>query len=113
VGRGAGRNQAGLDLVPLLPALGSPIHIADLNFTDDCGVTREGIYYFARREDRPLAPVALRFRTHAGDLDRVLQNYSKPPGRGVSISADRRYAITMRVVPPISDLMLLETSRAR
>jgi len=113
--KGAGRNRAELDFVPLLPSDSGhrpePVHIATLNFADDCWVAPEGLYYMARREDRPLAPVSLRLRTHSGDADRILQNYSKPPGRGLSVSADRRFAITMRVVPPISDLLLLETAR--
>ena len=113
VGKSTGRNQASLDFIPLSPAPGSPVHIADMNFSDDCWVSREGLYYFARLGDRPLAPVSLRFRTHSGDVDRLLQNYSKPPGRGISISGDRRFAITMRIVPPISDLLLLDTSCAR
>ena len=32
-------------------------------------------------------------------------------GRGLSVSADGRHALTTRVVPPISDLLLLETSK--
>lgn len=112
VGRTAKRNQAVLVYVPLLPSPGqTPVHIADVNFTEDGWVTREGLFYLARREDRPLAPVALRFRSHSGDIDRLLQNYSKLPGRGISIATDGRHAVTMRVVPPISDLILLETAR--
>jgi hypothetical protein len=64
----------------------------------------------ARRADRPLAPVALYFRTHAGVVT-LLQEYTRPPGRGLSVSADGRYAVTTLVVPPISDLLLLETSK--
>ena len=61
----------------------------------------------------PLPPVALHFRPHSRGADRILQNYLKPPGRGISVSADRRFAVTMRIVPPISDLLLLEASPAR
>ncbi len=113
VGRTAKRNKAVLDYVPLLPSPDqTPVHIADVNFTEDGWVTREGLFYLARREDRPLAPVALRFRSHSGDIDRLLQNYSKLPGRGISIAAGGRHAVTMRVVPPISDLILLEAAPA-
>lgn len=112
LGRAVGRNKAVLEFVPLLPAPGEPVHIADVNFSDDSWITREGIYYLARREDRPLAPVALRFRTHSGEVDRLLQTYSKLPGRGLSVSADGRHAVTMRVVPPISDLFLLDSAPA-
>jgi hypothetical protein len=49
-------------------------------------------------------------RTHDGVVT-LLQEYTRPPGRGLSVSADGRYALTPRVVPPLSDLLLLETSR--
>ena len=52
--------------------------------------------------------MALSFRTHDGVVT-VLQEYTRPAGRGLSVSADGRYAITTRAVPPISDLLLLET----
>jgi Tol biopolymer transport system component len=108
--RSTGRNRSELEFIPLLPKPGPPVRIATLNFADDCWVAPDGIYYMARREDRPLAPVSLRFRPHSGAAERILQNFSKPPGRSISVSADRRFAVTMRVVPPISDLLLLETS---
>jgi hypothetical protein len=77
---------------------------------EDAWVTHDGIYYLERRGDAPLAPVSLKFRSHAGVV-KLVQEYSRPPGRGISVSADGRYAVTARVVPPISDLMLLETSK--
>lgn len=111
IGRAISRNKAVIEFLSLPPRPDHPpVHIADVNFSDDCWVTNEGVFYLARREDRPLAPVALRFRTHSGSVDRLLQNYSKLPGRGLSISADGRYALTMRVVPPISDLLLLDSA---
>jgi hypothetical protein len=60
---------------------------------------RDGTYYLERRGDAPLAPVALTFRTHGGAV-RLLQEYSKPPGRELSVSADGRFAVTTRVVRP-------------
>jgi len=49
-------------------------------------------------------------RTHDGVVT-LLQECTRPPGRGLSVSADGRYALTPRVVPPLSDLLLIETSR--
>jgi Tol biopolymer transport system component len=86
------------------------VHLAAMNFLEDAWVTRDGIYYLERRADKPLAPVALKFRTHDGAV-RLLQEYSQPPGRGLSVSADGRFAVTTRVVPPISDLVLLEAAK--
>jgi len=108
VTRPSARGQVELEFAPL--GSDKVVHLATLNFANDAWVTPQGLYYLARRVDRPLAPVTLHFRTHAGD-DKVLQEYSKYPGRGLSISPDGLYAITTRVVPPISDLLLLETSR--
>ncbi|MBI4902568.1 MAG: PD40 domain-containing protein [Acidobacteria bacterium] len=108
VTRPSARGQVELEFAPL-PS-GQVVHLATLNFANDAWVTPDGVYYLARRVDRPLAPVTLHFRTHAGS-DKELQEYSRYPGRGLSISPDGRYAITTRVVPPISDLLLLETSR--
>jgi len=102
------RNDSELDYVPL-PS-GEPVHVATVNFAEDVWVTREGTYYLDRRANRPLAPVALFFRSHSGAV-RLLHEYTKPPGRGLSISADGKFAITTRIIPPISDLMLLKTSR--
>lgn len=102
------RNQRELDYFRL-PA-GPPVHLATVNFPEDAWVTQEGVYYLLRREDRPIAPVTLYFRTHAGGV-RLLQEYSSPPGRGLSVSPDGRLALTTRVVPPISDLILLERAR--
>ena len=79
-----------------------------MNFSDDAWVTARGVYYLARRGDRPLAPAALYFRMHAGEVT-LLHEYTRPPGRGLSVSADGRYAITTRAVSPLSDLLLLET----
>jgi len=106
--RRVNRNQGQLDYVPF-PA-GPAVHLAALNFLEDAWVTRDGVYYLERRGDTHLAPVALKFRTHAGAV-KLLQEYSKPPGRGLSVSADGRFAATTRVLPPISDLMLLETTK--
>jgi Tol biopolymer transport system component len=108
VTRPTARGQVELEFAPL-PS-GNVVHLATLNFANDAWVTTEGVYYLARRADRPLAPVTLHIRSHAG-TDRVLREYSKYPGRGLSISPDGHYAITTRVVPPISDLLLLETPR--
>jgi len=102
------QNLSDLYYVPL--PKGPPVHLAALSFTEDAWVTAAGVYYMARRADRPLAPVALYFRTHAGVVT-LLQEYTRPPGRGLSVSADGRYAVTTLVVPPISDLLLLETSK--
>jgi Tol biopolymer transport system component len=108
VTRTEARNQNDLYYVPL--PKGPAVHLASMNFSEDAWVTPKGVYYMARRADRPLAPVALYFRTHDGVVT-LLQEYTRPPGRGLSVSADGRYAITTRVVPPISDLLLLETTR--
>jgi hypothetical protein len=102
------RNQSILSYVPL--PKGTPVNLAAMNFAEDAWVTPKGVYYLARRADRPSAPFALSFRTHDGVVT-LLQEYTRPPGRGLSVSADGRYALTTRVVPPISDLLLLETSR--
>lgn len=102
------RNQSILYYVPL--PKGTPVNLAAMNFAEDAWVTPKGVYYLARRADRPSAPFALSFRTHDGVVT-LLQEYTRPPGRGLSVSADGRYALTTRVVPPISDLLLLETSR--
>jgi Tol biopolymer transport system component len=102
------RNRAELDYVPF-PA-GKAVHLAAMNFLEDAWVTHDGVYYLERRDNTPLAPVALKFRTHDGAV-RLLQEYTKPPGRGLSVSADGRFAVTTRVVPPISDLVLLETAK--
>ena len=106
--RTSGRLGAELDFVPL-PA-GTPVHLASLNFAEDAWVTREGVYYLARRADGPLAPVALTFRSHTGVV-RVVQEYTRTPGRGLSVSADGRFALSTRVTPPNSDLFLLDSSR--
>jgi hypothetical protein len=81
-----------------------------MNFLEDAWVTRDGVYYLERRDNTPLAPVALKFRTHEGAV-KLLQEYTKPPGRGLSVSAEGRFAVTTRVVPPISDLALLEPTK--
>lgn len=102
------RNRSNLYFAPLP---GAPaVHLAEMNFSEDAWVTPDGVYYMARLADRPLAPVALSFRTHAG-IVRLLQEYTRPPGRGLSVSPDGRFAVTTRVVPPISDLLLLEPAR--
>jgi hypothetical protein len=77
-----------------------------MNF-NDAWVTPQGIYYLASRASRPLAPVALQFRTHGGDVT-LLQDYTRAPDRGLSVSADGHVDVTTLVVPPISDLLLLE-----
>ena len=107
VGRRARRNQTELEYLQL--STGRAMHLATLNFLEDAWVTRDGVYYLDRRGEEPLAPVTLYFRTHAGAA-RLVQQYSKPPGRGLSVSADGRFAITTRVVPPDSDLFLLDTA---
>jgi Tol biopolymer transport system component len=106
--RRVNRNQTQLDYIPF-PA-GPAVHLAAMNFLEDAWVTRDGVYYLERQADMPLAPVDLKFRTHAGAV-RLLQEYSKPPGRGLSVSADGHFAVTTRVVPPVSNLMLLETAK--
>lgn len=105
------RNQNHLFYVPLTkgPPL-PPLDLAVMTFPEDAWVTPKGIYYMARRPDRPAAPVALYFRTHDG-VATLLQEYTRPAGRGLSVSADGRHALTTRVAPPLSDLLLLETSR--
>jgi len=102
------RNRTELEYVPM-PA-GPAVHLASMNFQDDAWMTREGLYFLDRRADRPLAPVALSFRTHSGAV-KILQDYSRPPGRGLSISPDGRFALTTRFIPAIDDLLLLETAR--
>lgn len=102
------RNQSHLYYAPL--PKGEPVHLAAMNVPEDAWVTPKGVYFMARRADHPSAPLALYFRTHDGGVT-LLQEYTRSPGRGLSVSADGRYAITTRVVPPISDLLLLETSR--
>lgn len=99
------RARAELDYVPL-PA-GPPVHLASMNFQDDAWMTAKGLYYLERRADQRLAPVALTFRTHGGAVT-VVQEYTKPPGRGLSVSPDGRFAMTTRFVPAIADLLLLE-----
>jgi Tol biopolymer transport system component len=106
--RRAQRNRTELEYAPM-PA-GTAVHLASMNFQDDAWMTRDGIYFLDRRGDRPLAPVALSFRTHAGAV-KVLQSYSRPPGRGLSISPDGRFALTTRFIPAIDDLLLLENAR--
>ena len=108
VTKSGGRGISNLYYVPL-PG-GEPTHLAPMNFNDDAWVTRDGVYYLASRASRPLAPVALYFRTHGGDVT-LLQEYTRAPGRGLSVSADGRFAVTTDVVPPISDLLLLEPAR--
>jgi Tol biopolymer transport system component len=98
-------NQSDLYYVPL--PNGPPVQIASMNFPEDAWVTPKGVYYMARRADRQ-APMALHFRTHDGVVT-LLQEYTRPAGRGLSVSADGRFALTTRVAPPISDLLLLET----
>jgi Tol biopolymer transport system component len=102
------RLRAELDYVPL--PTGTPVHLATMNFQDDAWMTPKGLYYLDRRADQPLAPVALTFRTHGGAVT-VLQEYTKPPGRGLSVSPDGRFALTTRFVPAIADLLLLEAPR--
>jgi hypothetical protein len=106
--RRVNRHLTQLDYVPFPD--GPAVHLAAMNFSTDAWVTRDGIYYLERLADKPLAPVALKFRTHVGAV-KVLEEYSKPPGIGLSVSADGRFGVTTRVVPPISDLMLLETAK--
>jgi hypothetical protein len=78
-----------------------------MNFAEDAWVTRQGVYYLQQRSGKPVAPVSLFFRTHSG-LVTLLQEYTQPPGRGLSVAADEKAAVTTRVVPPISDLLLLQ-----
>ena len=103
--RRVNRHLTQLDYVPFPD--GPAVHVAAMKVATDAWVTRDGIYYLERTADQPLAPVALTFRTHDGAV-KVLEEYSKPPGSGLSVSADGRFAVTTRVVAPISDLMLLE-----
>jgi Tol biopolymer transport system component len=102
------RLRAELDYIPL-PG-GPPVHLATMNFQDDAWMTTKGLYYLNRRADRPLAPVALVFRPHGG-TPTVLEEYSAPPGRGLSVSPDGRFALTTRFVPAIADLLLLESAK--
>lgn len=101
------RLEAELEYVRL-PS-GTPVSLASMNFQDDAAMTPRGLYYLARRANEPLAPVALSLRTHEGVVT-VIQEYARPPGRGLSVSADGRFAVTIRFVPPISDLLLLEAA---
>jgi len=100
------RNQTTLYYVPL--PNGAPVSLATLNFPEDAWVTPKGVYYMARRSGRP--GLTLDFRSHDGIVT-MLQEFTRPAGRGLSVSADGRFALTTRVVPPISDLLLLETSK--
>lgn len=102
------RLRAELDYVPL--PTGTPVHLATMNFQDDAWMTPKGLYYLDRRANQPLAPVALTFRTHGGAVT-VLQEYTKPPGRGLSVTPDGRFAMTTRFVPAIADLLLLEATK--
>ena len=102
------RLEAELEYVPL--ASGPAVHLASMSFQDDAWMTPRGLYYFARRGNTPLAPVALSFRSHEGVVT-VIQEYARPPGRGLSVSADGRFAVTTRFVPAIADLLLLERAR--
>ncbi|MEZ5284794.1 MAG: hypothetical protein R2712_08305 [Vicinamibacterales bacterium] len=81
-----------------------------MNFQDDAWMTDEGLYYLDRTADQRLAPVALTFRSHRGAVT-VMQRYTKPPGRGLSVSPDGRYAVTTRFVPAIADLLLLDAAK--
>ena len=63
-----------------------------------------------RRGDDPRAILALYFRAHGGEAE-LLQEYTKLPGRGISVSADKRWVATSKLTPPISDLFLLESAR--
>ena len=108
VGRRARRNQTELAYLHL--STGQATRLATLNFLEDAWVTRDGVYYLNRRAQEPAGGVALYFRTHAGAA-RLVQQYTKPPGRGLSVSADGRFAITTRVVPPDSNLFLLDLAR--
>ena len=89
---------------------GPSVHLASMNFSDDAWMTGKGLYYLDRRTDRALGPVALAFRAHDGAVT-VLQEYTKPPGRGLSVSPDGRFALTTRFLPAISDLLLLEATK--
>lgn len=100
------RLEAKLEYLPL-PS-GPAVPVAAMNFQDDAWMTSRGLYYFARQADEPLAPVALVFRRHDGPVT-VVQAYSRTPGRGLSVSADGRYALTTRLVPAIADLLLLQS----
>jgi Tol biopolymer transport system component len=102
------RARAELDYLPLPE--GRPIHLASMNFQDDAWMTPKGLYYMEQRADEPLAAVTLAFRTHAGAVT-VLQEYTRTPGRGLSVSPDGRYALTTRFVPAIADLLLLEAKK--
>lgn len=95
------------DLVYVALPAGPPVHLAAMIFAEDAWVTPAGVYYMARREGRPLA---LFFRTHAGVVT-LIQEYTRPAGVGLSVSADGRHALTTRLAPPISDLLLLETAK--
>lgn len=102
------RTRAELDYVPL--PTGTPVHLATMNFQDDAWMTAKGLYYLDRRANQRMAPVALTFRTHGGAVT-VVQEYTKPPGRGLSVSPDGRFALTTRFVPAIADLLLLEAPK--
>lgn len=101
-------SPGGLYYVPL-PA-GPAVHVTAITFPEDAWVTPKGVYYLARRTAPAPPSVALYFRTHDGAVT-LLQEYTRPPGRGLSVSADGRYALTTRVVSPISDLLLIDTAR--
>ncbi len=102
------RTSTTLEYLPL--AAGPVVRLASMNFSDDAWVARDGVYFLERSADKPLAPVRFSFRTHQGRVT-VLHEFARTPGRGLSISPDRRFALTTRFVPPIADLLLLEPAR--
>lgn len=104
----AARTITTLEYLPL--AGGPAVRLGSMNFSDDAWVTRGGVYFLDRRSDQPLGAVALTFRTHGGRVS-VLQQFIHTPGRGLSVSPDRQFALTTRYVPAIADLLLLEPVR--
>lgn len=97
-----------LELVSL-PS-GQRTTLATMNFIDDAWATPAGLYYLARRDEAQQAPLDLIFRTHAGATT-TRAAFSAPPGRGLSVSPDGRYAVTTRTGVTIADLLLLEPAR--
>ena len=82
--------------------------IAPIRFLEDVFVTGEAVYYLTPVDGGKSNEVHLLKRTHDGAV-RMVQHYTKSPGRGLQISPDGRSALTTLIVPPMSDLMLIES----
>lgn len=85
---------------------GSAVLLASLNGADEAWMTPAGLYFLTRQTDDRAGPVSLAFRPHAGAI-RVLEEFPRPPGRGLAISPDGRFLLTTRS-ELLSDLILLK-----